>query len=213
MPVAAMLTTWSQISVIAGYAGWERWLGEWFLSGIVPACMTPDVGQHCRCRCILRLYVFLMLKCIYMQVNSWYFYPGVFQPSWCRPPARLSWLNLNFETGRLFVLLDGRKDKQLIIYVLLRMIKTTLNRGKLYCYELLSAWFHREQTCGTCTSKTRGARASAHDGLTLWWCTVFCCCRENKEPVTNICCSSLSRLGSAATSHTTYSLRLLNMPQ
>ena len=70
MPVAAMLTTWSQISVIAGYAGWEKWLGEWFLSGIVPACMTPDVGQHCRCRYILRLYVFLMLKCINMQMNS-----------------------------------------------------------------------------------------------------------------------------------------------
>ena len=33
---------------------------------------------------------------------------------------------------------------------------------------LLSAWFHREQTCGTCTSETRGARAPAHDGLTLW---------------------------------------------
>ena len=37
-----------------------------------------------------------------------------------------------------------------------------------HCCSLLSAWFHREQTCGTCTSETRGARAPAHDGLTLW---------------------------------------------
>ena len=86
---------------------------------------TLQVQMYSQVVCIFNVEVYLYAS------ELWYFYPGVFQPSWCRPPARLSWLNLNFETGRLFVLLDGRKDKQLILYALLRMIKTTLNRGKV----------------------------------------------------------------------------------
>ena len=56
-----------------------------------------------------------------------------------------------------------------------------------HCCSLLSTWFHREQTCGTCTSKTRGTKAPAHDGLTLWWCFLLLQVSKRCHVIVHVC--------------------------